>query len=87
MARRVAPAKGTYTRGHATGLDVRNGSFRPRGTGGRSSRGPLVLLALLGVGILLLVFVLPPLIGTVFRSMAESNADWLRLPFVADAVR
>ena len=86
MARRVAPAKGTYTRG--SGLDVRNGGFRPRGEGGGgSSRGPLILLGLLGVVILLLIFVLPSLLGGVFRNLAEGNADWLRLPFVADAVR
>ncbi|HSH21723.1 MAG TPA: endolytic transglycosylase MltG, partial [Candidatus Caenarcaniphilales bacterium] len=45
------------------------------------------LLSVLGVVILLVVFALPPLLGGFFRGLAQDNPDWLRLPFVADAVR
>ena len=84
MARRVAPAKGTYTRG--SGPDVRNGGFRPRGEGGGGSpRGPLILLGLMGVVILLLIFVLPPLLGGVFRAARRTKRPALRRRSAPDA--
>jgi UPF0755 protein len=45
------------------------------------------VVAVLAVVVLLVVLVLPSLLGGFFRGLAEDNPDWLRLPFVADAVR
>jgi UPF0755 protein len=86
MARRDLPTRGVLRRGRATGVEVRGSGYRPRGRDG-GGRGALSLLIVLAVGILVIVFVLPGLLGGLFRGMAEENPDWLRLPFVADAVR
>jgi UPF0755 protein len=82
-----APELGTQTRTRRAGRsDVRGGGYQPRSGGGGGMRRLLVLggvLAVLVVGVLL---VAPSIFGGVARSLAESNPDLLRLPFVADAV-
>lgn len=85
-ARRNRPSRGTFTRSQAAGRDVRNGGYRPR-TPRQRGRGTLAILALLAVVLVVAVIALPPLLGGFFRGLAEDNPDWLRLPFVADAVR
>lgn len=95
MARRRQPELGTLPRGRR-GLrsDVRDGVYQPRTdsefeparrrSGNRKVVVVVLALALLIVGGYL---VIPPLMGGMFRSLAESNPDWLRVPFVADSVR
>jgi UPF0755 protein len=67
-------------------MEVGRGGYRRQRPGG-GGRGALTVLALLGVLVVFVVFLLPPLLGGFFRGLAEENPDWLRLPFVADAVR
>lgn len=74
-------AKGTLPRTQVRDArEIGLRSRRPR----RSGLGWLLVLGLLAVFV---VFVLPPLFGSLARSMAEDNPDLLRLPFFADAVR
>lgn len=80
MARRPL-AKGTTSRVEVR--DVREMGLRGR-RGRSSGMGWLLILGLLAVFV---VFILPPVFGSVARSMAEDNPDLLRLPFFADAVR
>ncbi|HUG47257.1 MAG TPA: endolytic transglycosylase MltG [Candidatus Limnocylindria bacterium] len=68
--------------------DVRNGSYRPRRSeGGGGGRRLLVLLVVLAAVALAAVVTLPAIFGGLARSLAEDNPDWLRMPFIADAVR
>lgn len=95
MARRE-PELGTLTRGRRGARSaVRDGIFRPRGgagpeaTGGGGSSKRKIVVVLLVLVLLIggAFLVLPPVMGGVFRAMAEQNPDWLRMPFVADSVR
>jgi UPF0755 protein len=86
--RRSAPQLGTQSRLRRMPGDSRNGGFRPRRSsddgGGKRLLVLLIVLAALGVGVFVM---LPTVVGGVTRSLVEDNPDWLRLPFVADAVR
>lgn len=67
------------------GYEVRSGGFRPRSTN-RAGRRWSIVLASLGVVLIVAWFALPPLMGGLFRALAEENPDLMRLGFVADAV-
>lgn len=67
------------------GYEVRSGGFRPRSTN-RGGRRWSIVLASLGVVLIVAWFALPPLLGGLFRALAEENPDLMRLGFVADAV-
>src|SRR5688572_18802760 len=95
MARRE-PELGTQPRGRrGPRSENRDGVYRPRGGsdpeeaggGGSSTRKIVVVLLVLVLLIGGAFLVLPPVMGGVFRAMAEQNPDWLRMPFVADSVR
>jgi UPF0755 protein len=86
--RRSTPQLGTRSRLRRTPGDSRNGGFRPRRSsddgGGKRLLVLFIVLAALGVGVFVM---LPTVVGGLTRSLVEDNPDWLRLPFVADAVR
>ena len=69
----------------ASGYEVRSGGFRPRSTSGGGRRWSIILAS---AAIVLIVawFALPPLMGGLFRALAEENPDLMRLGFVEDAV-
>jgi len=80
------PELGTQTRGRrGDRSDVRGGGYQPRGSRG-GVRRLLVLGGVLAVVVVGVLLVAPSIFGGVARSLAESNPDLLRLPFVADAV-
>ena len=88
-ARREALASaGQRARDRAsTGYDVRGGGYRPRSaSSGSGRRRWSIVLATLAVAVIIVWFAAPPLLGGLFRSMAEANPDLLRFGFVADAV-
>lgn len=72
-------------RERAAAFDVRGGGFRPRATE-RGKRRWWVVLATLAVVLLFAWFALPPLLGGLFRTLAEANPDLMRIGFIADAV-
>jgi len=67
------------------GYEVRSGGFRPRSTN-QGRRRWSIILASLGVVLIVAWFALPPLMGVMFRALAEENPDLMRLGFVEDAV-
>lgn len=69
----------------ASGYEVRSGGFRPRSTSRGGRRWSIILLS---AAVLLIVawIALPPLLGGLFRALAEENSDLMRLGFVADSV-
>lgn len=69
----------------AGGHEVRGGGFRPRSTSGGGRRWSIIL-ASMAVVLIVAWFALPPLMGGLFRAVAEENPDLMRLGFVADAV-
>ncbi len=69
----------------ASGYEVRSGGFRPRSTNGGGRRWSIIL-ASAAVVMIVAWFALPPLMGGLFRALAEENPDLIRLGFVADAV-
>jgi UPF0755 protein len=82
---RVAEAQQRARERQAGGYDVRGGSFRPRSsTGGR--RRWSVILASLAVVLVVGWFALPPLVGGLFRALAEANPDLMHVGFIADSV-
>lgn len=81
--RRQQPDRRPVARGTLPRHQLRDSSGVRRSRGGRPGVGALVVLAVLAAFV---IFVVPPLFGTVARSMAEDNPDLLRLPFFADAV-
>ena len=94
MARRE-PELGTLPRGRrGSRSEIRDGIYRPRAaagpeaTGGGKSNRKIVAILL---AIVLLIggayLALPPIVSGALRGLAEQNPDWLRMPFVADAVR
>lgn len=74
------------TRERATTYDVRGGGFRPRTTTPRRRRWGLILVSLAVIAITA-YFVLPLVLGGLFRALAEENPDLMRVPFIADSVR
>lgn len=69
----------------ASGYEVRGGGFRPRSTS-RGGRRWSVILASVVVVLLVAWLTLPPLMGGLFRALAEENPDLMRFGFVADSV-
>lgn len=69
----------------AATFEVRSGGFRPRAATSAKRRW-WVVIASLAVVLLIAWFALPPLLGGLFRTLAEENPDLMRLGFVADAV-
>lgn len=69
----------------ASGVDVRDGGFRPRSTS-RGGRRWSIILASIAVLLIVAWIALPPLLGGLFRALAEENPDLMRFGFVADAV-
>ncbi len=72
-------------RASSGGYEVRSGGFRPR-PDNRGRRRWSIVLASLAVVLLVAWFALPPLMGGLFRALAEENPDLMRLGFVEDAV-
>ncbi|MEX2547514.1 MAG: endolytic transglycosylase MltG [Chloroflexota bacterium] len=88
-ARREALANaGQRARDRASsgGYEVRSGGFRPRSTSRRPGRRWSLVLASAAVLLIVAWFAFPPLLGGLFRALAEGNPDLMRLGFVADAV-
>jgi peptidoglycan lytic transglycosylase G len=85
MARRPDPRRGTVSRGQLGTVGGLNGTP----VNGTVRRGPgilfVLLLAILVLGAI--VVLARPAVGTVARSLAETNPAAMRLPFVADLVR
>lgn len=69
----------------ASGYEIRGGGFRPRSTS-RGGRRWSIILASAAVVLVVAWIALPPLLGGLFRALAEENPDLMRFGFVADAV-
>jgi UPF0755 protein len=74
-------------RGPAPRYDVRGGGYRPRSTS-RDGGGRRWAIILATIAVLLIVgwIAVPPMLGGLFRSLAEENPDLMRFGLVEDAV-
>ena len=65
---------------------MRSGGYRPRTTAGKGRRRWLIVIATVAVVLVIGWIAVPPLVGGLFRSLAEANPDLMRFGPVQDAV-
>ena len=74
------------SRARSSGETVRSIAYMPRGAARRGGRRTAIVAASIVSAILILAVVVPPLAGSVFRSLADANPDLMRIGFIADSV-